>query len=129
MENEQEKSNNRLYYYIAIVIVALGACYFLFGSGAGEGLYNYSDRADELGSRVEQSAAGNRKLQSQLSDAEKTVGSLEASIGRSEGAIAEAEGTTGSIEHNLTTAADAVGKCQRIVRDVKQRGPSGTEEP
>lgn len=125
--NEQEKSSNRLYYYIAIVIVVLGACYFLFGSGAG--LHNYSDRIDELGNRVEQSAAGNRELQEQLSDAEKTVGSLEASIGRSEGAIAEAEGTTGSIEHNLTTAADAVGKCQRILRDVKQRGPSGTEEP
>ena len=125
--NEQEKSSNRLYYYIAIVIVVLGACYFLFGSGAG--LHNYSDRIDELGNRVEQSAAGNRELQEQLGNAEKTVGGLEASIGRSEGAIAEAEGTTGSIEHNLTTAADAVGKCQRIVRDVKQRGPSGTEEP
>lgn len=125
--NEQEKSSNRLYYYIAIVIVVLGACYFLFGSGAG--LHNYSDRIDELGNRVEQSAAGNRELQEQLSDAEKTVGGLEASIGRSEGAISEAEGTTGSIEHNLTTAADAVGKCQRIIRDVKQRGPSGTEEP
>lgn len=125
--NEQEKSSNRLYYYIAIVIVVLGACYFLFGSGTG--LHNYSDRIDELGNRVEQSAAGNRELQEQLSNAEKTVGGLEASIGRSEGAIAEAEGTTGSIEHNLTTAADAVGKCQRIVRDVKQRGPSGTEEP
>lgn len=125
--NEQEKSSNRLYYYIAIVIVVLGACYFLFGSGAG--LHNYSDRIDELGNRVEQSAEGNRELQEQLSDAEKTVGGLEASIGRSEGAISEAEGTTGSIEHNLTTAADAVGKCQRIIRDVKQRGPSGTEEP
>lgn len=127
MTNEQEKSSNRLYYYIAIVIVVLGACYFLFGSGAG--LHNYSNRIDELGNRVEQSAAGNRELQEQLSDAEKTVGGLEASIGRSEGAISEAEGTTGSIEHNLTTAADAVGKCQRIIRDVKQRGPSGTEEP
>lgn len=125
--NEQEKSSNRLYYYIAVAIVALSACYFLFGSGAG--LHNYSDRIDELGNRVEQSAAGNRELQEQLSDAEKTVGGLEASIGRSEGAISEAEGTTGSIEHNLTTAADAVGKCQRIVRDIKQRGPSGTEEP
>ena len=125
--NEQEKSSNRFYYYIAIAIVVLSACYFLFGSGAG--LHNYSDRIDELGNRVEQSAAGNRELQEQLSDAEKTVGSLEASIGRSEGAIAEAEGTTGSIEHNLTTAADAVGKCQRIIRNVKQRGPSGTEEP
>ena len=125
--NEQEKSSNRFYYYIAIAIVVLSACYFLFGSGAG--LHNYSDRIDELGNRVEQSAAGNRELQEQLSDAEKTVGGLEASIGRSEGAISEAEGTTGSIEHNLTTAADAVGKCQRILRDVKQRGPSGTEEP
>lgn len=125
--NEQEKSSNRLYYYIAIVIVVLGACYFLFGSGAG--LHNYSDRIDELGNRVEQSAAGNRELQEQLGNAEKTVGGLEASIGRSEGAIAEAEGTTGSIEHNLTTAADAVGKCQQIIRVVKQRGPSGTEEP
>lgn len=127
MTNEQEKSSNRLYYYIAVAIVALGACYFLFGSRAG--LHDYSDRIDELGSRVEQSAEGNRELQEQLGDAEKTVGSLEASIGRSEGAITEAEGTTGSIEHNLTTAADAVGKCQRIVRDIKQRGPSGTEEP
>lgn len=125
--NEQEKSSNRFYYYIAVAIVVLSACYFLFGSGAG--LHNYSDRIDELGNRVEQSAAGNRELQEQLSDAEKTVGSLETSIGRSEGAITEAEGTTGSIEHNLTTAADAVGKCQRIIRDVKQRGPSGTEEP
>ena len=125
--NEQEKSSNRFYYYIAIAIVVLSACYFLFGSGAG--LHNYSDRIDELGNRVEQSAAGNRELQEQLSNAEKTVGGLEASICRSEGAIAEAAGTTGSIEHNLTTAADAVGKCQRIVRDVKQRGPSGTEEP
>lgn len=125
--NEQEKSSNRLYYYIAVAIVVLGACYFLFGSRAG--LHDYSDRIDELGSRVEQSAEGNRELQEQLGNAEKTVGSLEASIGRSEGAITEAEGTTGSIEHNLTTAADAVGKCQRIVRDVKQRGPSGTEEP
>lgn len=122
--NEQEKSSNRFYYYIAIAIVVLSACYFLFGSGAG--LHNYSNRIDELGSRVEQSAAGNRELQEQLSDAEKTVGGLEASIGRSEGAISEAEGTTGNIEHNLTTAADAVGKCQRIIRDVKQRGPSGT---
>lgn len=127
MTNEQEKSSNRLYYYIAVAIVVLSACYFLFGSGAG--LHDYGDRIDELGSRVEQSTAGNRELQEQLSDAEKTVGGLEASIGRSEGAITEAEGTTGSIEHNLTTAADAVGKCQRIIRDIKQRGPSGTEEP
>ena len=127
--NEQEKSSNRLYYYIAVAIVVLGACYFLFCGGTGEGLYNYSDRADELGSRIEQSAAGNRELQEQLSDAEKTVGSLEASIGRSEGAISEAEGTTGSIEHNLTTAADAIAKCQRIVNGIKQRNEAAAAQP
>lgn len=127
MTNEQEKSSNRLYYYIAVAIVVLSACYFLFGSGAG--LHDYSDRIDELGSRVEQSAEGNRELQEQLSNAEKTVGGLEASIGRSEGAITEAEGTTGSIEHNLTAAADSVRKCQQIIRSVKQRGAAGTEEP
>ena len=127
MKNEQEKSNNRLYYYIAVAIVVLSACYFLFGSGAG--LHDYSDRIDELGSRVEQSAEGNRELQEQLSNAEKTVGGLEASIGRSEGAITEAEGTTGSIEHNLTTAADAVGKCQRIIDRIKQRNEERTPEP
>ena len=129
MKNEQEKSNNRLYIGIIIVALAFCAVYFLRSCGAGEGLRNYSDRIDELGSRVEQSAAGNRELQSQLSDAEKTVGSLEASISRSEGAISEAEGTTGSIEHNLTTAADAITKCQRIVDRIKQRNEERTPEP
>lgn len=129
MENEQEKSNNRLYYYIAIVIVALSACYFLFGSGAGEGLYNYSDRADKLGSRIEQGAASNRELQSQIDGATATTDKITDSINRSEAAVSDAARTAESLDGDIDIAADAVGKCQRIVRDVKQRGPSGTEEP
>lgn len=127
--NEQEKSSNRLCYYIAVAIVVVCTAIFLRGCGAGEGLHDYGDRVDELGSRIEQSTESNRELQEQLGDAEKTTGSIEASIGRSEGAINDAEGTIGSIEHNLTTAADAVGKCQQIIRDIKQRGAAGTEEP
>ena len=130
MKNEQEKSNNRLYYYyIAIVIVVLSACYFLFGSGAGEGLYNYSDRADELGSRIEQSAAGNRELQSQIDGATATTDKITDSINRSEAAVSDAARTAESLDGDIDIAADAITKCQRIVNGIKQRNEAAAAQP
>ena len=119
--NEQEKSSNRLYYYAAVAIVVLGACYFLFGSGAGEGLYNYSDRADELGNRIEQGVQSNTKLQEQLRGAESTADEIAGSINAGTSAIADAEKTTGTIASDIETAADAIAKCQSIVNGIKQR--------
>ena len=127
--NEQEKSSNRLYYYAAVAIVVLGACYFLFGSGAGEGLYNYSDRADELGSRIEQGAASNRELQSQISGATATADKITDSINRSEAAVSEAAGTAESLDGDIDIAADAIAKCQRIVNGIKQRNEAAAAQP
>ena len=127
--NEQEKSSNRLYYYAAVAIVVLGACYFLFGSGAGEGLYNYSDRADELGSRIEQGAASNRELQSQISGATATADKITDSINRSEAAVSEAAGTAESLDGDIDIAADAITKCQRIVNGIKQRNEAAAAQP
>ena len=127
--NEQEKSSNRLYYYAAVAIVVLGACYFLFGSGAGEGLYNYSDRADELGSRIEQGAASNRELQSQISGATATADKITDSINRSEAAVSDAARTAESLDGDIDIAADAITKCKRIVDRIKQRNEERTPEP
>ena len=127
--NEQEKSSNRLYYYAAVAIVVLGACYFLFGSGAGEGLYNYSDRADELGNRIEQGAASNRELQSQIDGATATTDKITDSINRSETTVDAAKGTAESLDCNLETAADAITKCQRIVNGIKQRNEAAAAQP
>lgn len=129
MKNEQEKSSNRIYYYAAVAIVVLGACYFLFCGGAGEGLYNYSDRADELGSRIEQSAEGNRELQEQLGGAESTADEIAGSINAGTSAIADAERTTGTIASDIETAADAITKCQRIVNGIKQRNEAAAAQP
>ena len=127
--NEQEKSSNRLYYYAVIAIVVLGACYFLFGSGAGEGLYNYSDRADELGSRIEQGAASNRELQSQISGATATADKITDSINRSEAAVSDAARTAESLDGDIDIAADAIAKCQRIVNGIKQRNEAAAAQP
>lgn len=127
--NEQEKSSNRLYYYAAVAIVVLGACYFLFGSGAGEGLYNYSDRADELGSRIEQGAASNRELQSQISGATATADKITDSINRSEAAVSDAARTAESLDGDIDIAADAIAKCQRIVNGIKQRNEAAAAQP
>ena len=129
MKNEQEKSSNRLYYYAAVAIVVLGACYFLFGSGAGEGLYNYSDRADELGSRIEQGAASNRELQSQISGATATADKITDSINRSEAAVSDAARTAESLDGDIDIAADAITKCQRIVNGIKQRNEAAAAQP
>ena len=129
MTNEQEKSSNRLYYYAAVAIVVLGACYFLFGSGAGEGLYNYSDRADELGSRIEQGAASNRELQSQISGATATADKITDSINRSEAAVSDAARTAESLDGDIDIAADAIAKCQRIVNGIKQRNEAAAAQP
>ena len=125
--NEQEKSSNRIYYYAAVTIVVLGACYFLFGSGAG--LHNYSDRADELGSRIEQGVQSNTKLQEQLGGAESTADEIEGSINAGTSAIADAERTTGTITNDIETAADAIAKCQSIVNGIKQRNEGKTAKP
>lgn len=125
--NEQEKSSNRLYYYIAIVIVVLGACYFLFGSGAG--LHNYSDRIDELGSRIEQGTESNTKLQEQLGGAESTTDEIAGSINAGTSAIADAERTAGTITSDIETAADAIAKCQSIVNGIKQRNEAAAAQP
>lgn len=127
--NEQEKSSNRFYYYIAIAIVVLGACYFLFGSGAGEGLYNYSDRADELGSRIEQGAASNRELQSQIDGATATADKITDSINRSEAAVSDAARTAESLDGDIDIAADAIAKCQSIVNGIKQRNEAAAAQP
>ena len=127
--NEQEKSSNRLYYYAAVAIVVLGACYFLFGSGAGEGLYNYSDRTDELGSRIEQGAASNRELQSQISGATATADKITDSINRSEAAVSDAARTAESLDGDIDIAADAIRKCQSIIADVKHRNEERAQEP
>ena len=127
--NEQEKSSNRPYYYAAVAIVVLGACYFLFGSGAGEGLYNYSDRADELGSRIEQGAASNRELQSQISGATATADKITDSINRSEAAVSDAARTAESFDGDIDIAADAIAKCQRIVNGIKQRNEAAAAQP
>ena len=125
--NEQEKSSNRLYYYAAVAIVVLGACYFLFGSGAG--LYNYSDRADELGNRIEQGVQSNTKLQEQLRGAESTADEIAGSINAGTSAIADAERTTGTITSDIETAADAIAKCQSIVNGIKQRNEGTKTKP
>ena len=125
--NEQEKSSNRLYYYAAVAIVVLGACYFLFGSGAG--LYNYSDRADELGNRIEQGVQSNTKLQEQLGGAESTADEIAGSINAGTSAIADAERTTGTITSDIETAADAIAKCQSIVNGIKQRNEGTKTKP
>ena len=125
--NEQEKSSNRIYYYAAVTIVVLGACYFLFGSGAG--LHNYSDRADELGSRIEQGVQSNTKLQEQLGGAESTADEIAGSINAGTSAIADAERTTGTITSDIETAADAIAKCQSIVNGIKQRNEGKTAKP
>lgn len=125
--NEQEKSSNRVYYYIAVAVVVLGACYFLFGSGAG--LHNYSDRADELGSRIEQGVQSNTKLQEQLGGAESTADEIAGSINAGTSAIADAERTTGTIASDIETAADAITKCQRIVNGIKQRNEAAAAQP
>lgn len=127
--NEQEKSSNRLYYYIVIAIVVLSACYFLFGSGAGEGLYNYSDRANELGSRIEQGAASNRELQSQIDGATATTDKITDSINRSEAAVSDAARTAESLDGDIDIAADAITKCKRIVDRIKQRNEERMPEP
>lgn len=129
MKNEQEKSSNRHYYYAAVAIVVLGACYFLFGRGAGEGLYNYSDRADELGSRIEQGAASNRELQSQISGATATADKITDSINRSEAAVSDAARTAESLDGDIDIAADAIAKCQRIVNGIKQRNEAAAAQP
>ncbi len=125
--NEQEKSSNRIYYYAAVAIVVLGACYFLFGSGAG--LHNYSDRIDELGSRIEQGAASNRELQSQISGATATADKITDSINRSEAAVSDAARTAESLDGDIDIAADAITKCKRIVDRIKQRNEERTPEP
>ena len=125
--NEQEKSSNRIYYYAAVTIVVLGACYFLFGSGAG--LHNYSDRADELGSRIEQGVQSNTKLQEQLGGAESTADEIAGSINAGTSAIADAERTTGTITSDIETAADAIAKCQSIVNGIKQRNEAAATQP
>ena len=125
--NEQEKSSNRIYYYAAVTIVVLGACYFLFGSGAG--LHNYSDRADELGSRIEQGVQSNTKLQEQLGGAESTADEIAGSINAGTSAIADAERTTGTITSDIETAADAIAKCQSIVNGIKQRNEGTKTQP
>ena len=125
--NEQEKSSNRINYYAAVAIVVLGACYFLFGSGAG--LHNYSDRADELGSRIEQGVQSNTKLQEQLGGAESTADEIAGSINAGTSAIADAERTTGTIASDIETAADAIAKCQSIVNGIKQRNEAAAAQP
>ena len=125
--NEQEKSSNRFYYYIAIAIVVLSACYFLFGSGAG--LHNYSDRIDELGSRIEQGTESNTKLQEQLGGAESTTDEIAGSINAGTSAIADAERTAGTITSDIETAADAIAKCQSIVNGIKQRNEAAAAQP
>ena len=127
--NEQEKSSNRLYYYAAVAIVVLGACYFLFCGGTGEGLYNYSDRADELGSRIEQGAASNRELQSQIDGATATTDKITDSINRSEAAVSDAARTAESLAGDIDIAADAITKCQRIVNGIKQRNEAAAAQP
>ena len=125
--NEQEKSSYRINYYAAVAIVVLGACYFLFGSGAG--LHNYSDRADELGSRIEQGVQSNTKLQEQLGGAESTADEIAGSINAGTSAIADAERTTGTIASDIETAADAIAKCQSIVNGIKQRNEAAAAQP
>lgn len=125
--NEQEKSSNRIYYYAAVTIVVLGACYFLFGSGAG--LHNYSDRIDELGSRIEQGTESNTKLQEQLGGAESTTDEIAGSINAGTSAIADAERTAGTITSDIETAADAIAKCQSIVNGIKQRNEAAAAQP
>ena len=125
--NEQEKSSNRIYYYAAVTIVVLGACYFLFGSGAG--LHNYSDRADELGNRIEQGVQSNTKLQEQLGGAESTADEIAGSINAGTSAIADAERTTGTITSDIDIAADAIAKCQSIVSGIKQRNEGTKTKP
>lgn len=86
-------------------------------------------RADELGSRIEQGAASNRELQSQISGATATADKITDSINRSEAAVSEAAGTAESLDRNFETAADAITECQRIIDRIKQRNEERTPEP
>ena len=127
--NEQEKSSNRLYYYAAVAIVVLGACYFLFGSGAGEGCSDTDRTINDTGSRIEQSLQSNQQFQSGIRDAETTTDRLTNSLDRGAETVSEAAGTVTSLESNIDIAADAIRKCQSIIADVKHRNEERAQEP
>ncbi len=123
MKNDTKKPNNRNRFHIVIVIILLlaGFSFALRSCGTGEGLHNYSDRADELRGRITESTESNKRLQDELGSAERTVDKIETSIERSAEAVTGAETATASIENNLGTAADAISSCQQIIRNIKQR--------
>ena len=128
MKNEQEKSNNRLYIGIVIVALAFCAAYFLRSFG-NEGGSNTDRAAEQLGGGIEQSLQSKRELQDGIGNATETVDRLADVLDRSETTVDAAKGTAESLDRNLETAADAVGKCQRIVTDIKRRNEERTPEP
>lgn len=128
MLNEQKKSNNRNYLYIAVGIVAVCAALLLRSCG-GEGIHNNSAGVNDVRGGITAGTESNTKLQSQLDGIAESVNNVEGSLERGETAITNAEGATGNIADNLNTAEAAITKCQRIIDSIKRRDAQRTTEP
>lgn len=126
--NEQKKSDNRYYIYVAICIAIVFAAISL-RSCRNENSSGADRAADDTRGRIEQSVESNRELQSQIGGAAATADGIAGSISRSEAAVSEAAGTAASIEDDLDIAVDAIGKCQSIITDIKRRSEGGATEP
>ena len=126
MENEQKKSDNRLYIGIVIVALAFCAAYFLRSCG---NIYDNGAGVDNVRGGIKQSVQSNRELQDGIGNATETVDRLADVLDRSETTVDAAKGTAESLDLNLETAADAITKCQRIIDRIKQRNEERTPEP
>lgn len=113
--NEQEKSNNSRYIYIAIGVVAVCA-YFLFG------LRDNGNGADAVRDELNSTATTQQSITSGITNAENTAGKLESGI-------ANAEQSAIRIESNQQTAGELIADCQRIVREVRARAARETTKP
>lgn len=114
MKNEK-KSNS--YLILSIVIIALVAF-----AVRGCGVSDDGSGADAV--RTELNAAGSNQ-----SGITTGIGTAESAAGELETAVNDAENAAGKIEANEREAGAIIADCQRIIREIRERGEGKTAEP
>lgn len=118
MKNEQEKNNSRLYLITAICVVGICTAVALRGCGVSDDGGGVDAVREELNAAESNQSA----ITAGIGNAERTVGDAEKTVSNAESAAIH-------IESGQRKAEAIIADCERILKQIRQRGKGETKPP
>ena len=107
------------------IVLHMVGCLLIFYSGFMFGratLPNNSHGAGEVGQELKRVEEYQRQADERVKNIETAAGGITGAIGGSRKAVSDAQGTVGRIEADNGRASTVIAECQQIVAGVRARG-------